>query len=85
MDVGEKPETFAIHVITYHAAIELDIALSKIIPRTEDLFSGTQTELASLKTLSFFLQLLLALPLSCLQKTNLQQKRYRVSLAIDDG
>ncbi|WP_170825608.1 hypothetical protein [Sphingobium sp. Ndbn-10] len=37
------PETSAIKVISFHAAIEheIEIALGKIIPRTEALFNGT--------------------------------------------
>ena len=43
LKAGEKPETFAIEVITFHAAIEheIEIALSKIIPRPDALFTGT--------------------------------------------
>ena len=38
----EKPETFAIEVITFHAAIEheIEVALRKIIPRPDALFAG---------------------------------------------
>lgn len=43
LEAGEKPETFAIEVITFHAAIEheIEIALTKILPRPDALFSGT--------------------------------------------
>jgi hypothetical protein len=39
---GEKRETFAIEVITFHAAIEheLEVALTRIIPRPDVLFDG---------------------------------------------
>jgi hypothetical protein len=39
---GEERETFAIEVITFHAAIEheLEVALTKIIPRPDVLFGG---------------------------------------------
>jgi len=41
-EAGEKRETFAIEVITFHAAIEheLEVALGKIIPRSNVLFDG---------------------------------------------
>lgn len=40
---GEKPETFAIEVITYHAAVEyeIEIALREIIPRPDAIFKGS--------------------------------------------
>ena len=43
LEAGEKPQTFAIEVVTFHAAIEheIEIALSKIIPRPDALFTGT--------------------------------------------
>lgn len=43
LEAGERPETFAIEVITFHAAIEheIEIALSKIIPRPDAMFTGT--------------------------------------------
>jgi hypothetical protein len=43
LEAGQKPETFAIEVITFHAAIEheIEIALRKIIPRPDALFTGT--------------------------------------------
>lgn len=43
LEAGEKPETFAIEVITFHAAIEheIEIAISKIIPRPDAMFTGT--------------------------------------------
>lgn len=43
LQAGQKPETFAIEVITFHAAIEyeIEIAISKVIPRPEVMFTGT--------------------------------------------
>lgn len=40
---GEKPEAFAIEVITFHAAIEHEVeeALRKVMPRPDALFTGS--------------------------------------------
>jgi hypothetical protein len=43
LEAGQQPETFAIEVITFHAAIEheIEVALRKIIPRPDALFTGS--------------------------------------------
>jgi len=43
LEAGETPETFSLEVITFHAAIEheMEIALRKVIPRPDALFTGT--------------------------------------------
>lgn len=43
LKAGEKLDTFAVEVLTFHAAIEheIEVALRKIMPRPEALFTGT--------------------------------------------